>query len=236
MIKMAYDDVQESVDETVYDYVKDYLVDEIVEELMDMARESDEFHINPEEMFGELDVEEVFSDIIDQHKDDIQNEVQDTLYNETIYDDDCFDIIKEYGLDNAVEDYYKGVELSSCSDVAYHILMDNISAKDAEYDDFQSYIYTGFVSDWKEYTRECCMLSITDTSNVLGALGFSKLVYGDDSIRFHRASSDCEFKITFGMCLVMDSVKIKLDFIRRNEYEETLDFYCNGVMITSMEY
>lgn len=233
---MAYDDVRESVDECVCDYVKDNLIDEIIDELISQAHESDEFYFHPEEMFGELDVEELFSDIIDQHEDDIQNTVQDALYNETIYDDDCFDIIKEYGFDSAVEDYYKGLELSNCSDIAYHILMDNISAKDVEYDDYYDEIYTGFVSAWKYYTTSYCMLSIQDADKQLTNLLFSKIVYGDDTIRFHKASSDCEFKLTFDMCLVMDSIKIKLDFIRHNEYEETLDFYSGGVMIASVEY
>jgi hypothetical protein len=233
---MAYDDVRESVDECVCDYVKDNLIDEIVDELISQATESDEFHFNPEEMFGELDVEEIFSDIIDQHEDDIQNTVQDAFYNETIYDDDCFDIIKEYGFDSAVEDYYKGLELSNCSDVAYHILMDNISAKDVEYDDYFDDIFTGFVGAWRHYTLGCCMLSIQDADKQLTNLLFTKVVYNDDYIRFYKISSDCEFKLTFDMCLVTDSIKIKLDFIRRNEYDETLDFYSNGVMIASVEY
>lgn len=233
---MAYDDVRESVDECVCDYVKDNLIDEIVDELISQATESDEFYINPEEMFGELDVGDLFADVIDQHEDDIQSTVQDALYNKTIYDDDCFDIIKEYGFDSAVEDYYKGLELSNCSDVAYHILMDNISAKDVEYDDFFDDIFTGFVGAWRHYTLGCCMLSIQDADKQLTNLLFTKVVYNDDYIRFYKISSDCEFKLTFDMCLVTDSIKIKLDFIRRNEYEETLDFYSNGVMIASVEY
>ena len=233
---MAYDNVRESVDECISDYIKDSLIDEIVDELISQACESDEFSIYPEEMLGKLEAECVFSDIIDQHEDDIQSTVQDTLYNETIYDDDCFDIIKEYGFDSAVEDYYKGLELSNCSDVAYHILIDNVSARDVEYDDYFDDIYSGFVDAWKYYTLGHCMMSITDADKQLTNLLFSKIVYGDDSIRFHKASSDCEFKLTFDMCLVMDSVRIKLDFIRHNEYEQTLDFYCGGVMITSMEY
>lgn len=233
---MAYDDAQEYVDECVSEYVRDNLIDEIVAELFNQACESEEFHINPEEMFVELDAEDLFSDIIDQHEDDIQNEVQDALYNETIYDDDCFDIIKEYGFDDAVTDYYKGLELSNCSDVAYHILIDNISAKDVEFDDHYDSIYTGFVSAWKEYTLEHCMMSIQDADKQLTNLLFTKVVYNEDYIRFYKISSDCEFKLTFDMCLVIDSIKIKLDFIRHNEYEETLDFYCNGVKIASVEY
>lgn len=233
---MAYDDVQEYVDECVREYVSDNLIDEIVDELINQACESDEFHINPEEMFGELDAEDVFSDIIDQHEEDIQNEVQDAFYNETIYDDNCLDIIKEYGFDDAVRDYYKELELSNCSDVAYHILSDNISARDVEYDDHYDNIYLGFVREWKEYTLKHCMISIQDAGKCLTNLLFTKVVYNEDYIRFYKITSDCEFKLTFDMCLVIDSIKIKLDFIRHNEYEETLDFYCNGVKIASVEY
>lgn len=233
---MAYDEAQDYVNECVYDYVKDNLVDEIVDELINQACESDEFHINPEEMFGELDVGDVFSDIIDEHEDDIQNEVQDALYNQTIYEDDCIDIIREYGLDSAVTDYYKGLELSNYSDVAYHILVDNIGAKDVEYDDFYDDIFTGFVSAWRYYTLGNCMMSIQDADKQLTNLLFTKVVYNEDYIRFYKISSDCEFKLTFDMCLVIDSIKIKLDFIRHNEYEQTLDFYCNGVKIASVEY
>lgn len=233
---MAYDDAKEYVDECVREYVSDNLIDEIVDELISQACESDEFHINPEEMFGELDVGDVFSDVIDQHESDIQDAYQDALYNETIYTDDCIDIIKEYGFDDAVRDYYKGLELSNCSDVAYHILIDNVSAKDVDFDDYFDEIYVGFVDAWKYYTLGYCMMSITDADKQLTNLLFTKIVYGDDSIRFHKASSDCEFKLTFDMCLIMDSIKIKLDFIRNNEYEQTLDFYCGGVKIASMEY
>lgn len=233
---MAYDDVQEYVDECVREYVTDNLIDEIVDELISQACESEEFHINPEGMFGELDVGDVFSDIIDQHESDIQDAYQDALYNETIYTDDCIDIIKEYGLDDAVRDYYKELELHNCNDVAYHILIDNVSAKDVEYDDFYDGIFTGFVSAWRYYTLGNCMMSIQDADKQLTNLLFTKVVYNDDYIRFYKVSSDCEFKLTFDMCLVIDSIKIKLDFIRHNEYEETLDFYCNGVKIASVEY
>ena len=233
---MAYDDVQESIDEVVYEYVKDNLIDEIVDELMNQARESDEFHINPEDMFASLEAEELFADVIKLHDDDIQSVVMDSFYDHTMYDDDCIDIIKEYGFDEAIEDYYKGLELSRCSDVAYHILCDNVSAEEVEYDDYYDEIYTEFANSWKEYTLGCCMMSITDAINLLGGHGFAKIVYEDDSVRFYRPSSGCEFKLTSDMHLVSDSVKIKLDFIRDNDYEQTLDFYCGGAMIASVEY
>ena len=233
---MAYDDVKDYVDECVREFVTDNLIDEIVDELISQACESEEFHINPEEMFVELDAEDLFSDIIDQNEDDIQSEVQDAFYNETIYDDDCFDIIKEYGFDDAVRDYYKGLELTRCNDVAYHILSDNVSSSDVDYDDYYDNIYTGFVDAWKEYTIGCCMMSIQDADKQLTNLLFTKVVYNEDYIRFYKISSDCGFKLTFDMCLVIDSIKIKLDFIRNNEYEQALDFYCNGVKIASVEY
>ena len=232
---MAYDDVQESIDEEVHEYVNE-LVNEIVDELMNQARESDEFHINPEDMFNSLEVEELFADTIKFHDDDIQSVVMDSFYDHTMYDDDCIDIIKEYGFDEAIEDYYKGLELSRCSDVAYHILSDNVTAKEVEYDDHYDEIYIEFANSWKEYTVMCCMMSITDAVNLLGGHGFAKIVYEDDSVRFYRPSSGCEFKLMPDMYLVSDSVKIKLDFIRDNDYEQTLDFYSNGVMIASVEY
>lgn len=232
---MAYDYVQDSVDEAVDDCVREY-IDEIIDEVMNEARDCETFHLNHDVMFNEVDVEGIFSDFLSNHEEEFDGIVMDTIYDHTIYDDDCLDIIKEYGLDSAVEDYYKGLGLTKCSDVAYHILVDNVFKNDVDFSYHYDAIYAGFAERWKEYTLECCMMSMTDVVKVLNGHGFSKIVYEDDSVRFHHPASGCEFKLTGDLCLVSDSVRIKLDFIRDNEYEQTLSFYCNDVMIAEVEY
>lgn len=232
---MAYDDVQDTVNEAVRDFVYE-LVDDIVERVMEEARECETFHINHEKMIEEVDVEDIFADVLSLNEDEIDSLVMDTLYDQTIYDDDCLEIIKEYGLDSAVDDYYKGMDLSRCNDVAYHILVDNVFKSDVDIDDFYDAIYMDFAERWKEHALKCCIMSLDDAVKILSEHGFSKIVYEDESVRFHHPSSGCEFKLTKDLSLISDSVKIKLDFIRDNEYDETLEFYYKDVKIAEVDY
>lgn len=232
---MSYDNVRDSVNEVIHDRVDEF-VDEIVDEIMKDVLSADTFHIDASLAIEEVDVDDYFKEVVNWHEDDLDTACTEALSDETTYTDDCIDIITEYGLDDAVKDYYKERDLDSVEDVAYAILADHVWYDEPNMDDHYDSIYQEFYDRWNNYVSRYCFASLKDLIPALEGHGFTKIVYEDDSVRFYHPKTGTEFKISPQFELIAGTLRIPLGFIRDDEYNDRLVFYCMDQEIASEEY